>query len=158
MKSPVPPLGLVALAGLAQRAFGRRASSRARTAAAGVLAAGSAGLLAGSVLRFRRRETTVNPVDPAAATSLVTDGPNGITRNPMYVGMAGMLAANALQRGAWLAGLPVGAFVLAIDRLQIPAEEDALRAHFGAEYDEYCARVPRWLGQVRSRSTGTGPA
>lgn len=32
--------------------------------------------------------------------------------------------------------------------LQIAAEEAALSAKFGAEYDAYRARVPRWLGPV----------
>ena len=28
-------------------------------------------------------------------------------------------------------------------------EEPGLRRRFGAEYEEYCARVPRWLPRVR---------
>ena len=76
---------------------------------------------------------------------LVTTGANAVTRNPMYVGMAGLLVANALRRGSWTALLPVAAFTLVIDRVQIAAEEIALLAHFGADYEAYLAAVPRWI-------------
>lgn len=145
----MPPLGLAALAGLAQHAMARKISvSSGRAACAGVLTASSAGLLGASVLQFRRLNTTVNPVDPPQSASLVTTGVNGFSRNPMYVGMAGLLVAHAVLRGSWIGSLPVGGFILAIDRCQIPAEETALQAHFGEEYATYRARVPRWLGRV----------
>ena len=56
-----------------------------------------------------------------------------------------MIVANAIRRGSWTALLPVAAFVALVDRLQVTAEEPALRARFGAEYDDYCASVPRWV-------------
>ena len=63
----------------------------------------------------------------------------------MYVGMAGLLVANAMRRGSWVALAPVAGFILFIDRLQIAAEESALREKFGAEYESYLAATPRWL-------------
>ena len=66
----------------------------------------------------------------------------------MYVGLSGLLVANAVRLGAWKALVPVAAFALVIDRLQIPAEEAALLANFGAEYEAYRATVPRWLGRT----------
>ena len=89
--------------------------------------------------------TTVDPLRPARASGLVTSGPNRVTRNPMYVGMAGALVAHALIRGGWATVLPVAAFVAVIDRVQIRPEEAALRELFGEEYDAYCRRVRRWL-------------
>ncbi len=65
----------------------------------------------------------------------------------MYVGLAGLLVANAVRLGSWNALLPVAAFALVIDRVQIPAEESALIAKFGADYEDYRATVPRWLGR-----------
>ncbi len=65
----------------------------------------------------------------------------------MYVGLAGLLVANAVRLGSWKALVPVVAFTLVIDRLQIPAEESALLANFGADYEAYHASVPRWLGR-----------
>lgn len=80
------------------------------------------------------------------ASSLVTDGVLGYTRNPMYLALAGALTAHAVARGSWAGLLPVVGFVLAVDRGQIAAEEAALRARFGPEYEAYARRVPRWIG------------
>jgi protein-S-isoprenylcysteine O-methyltransferase Ste14 len=109
-------------------------------------AAGSAALAAAAASEFRRRGTTLEPFDPAKASVLVTTGANSVSRNPMYVGLAGLLVANAVRQGSWKALVPVAAFTLLIDRLQIVAEESALLANFGAEYDAYRSTVPRWLG------------
>ena len=76
---------------------------------------------------------------------LVTTGVNELSRNPMYVGMAGLLVANALRLRSWTAVLPLAVFTGVIDRVQIAAEEPALLANFGAEYEAYRASVPRWL-------------
>ncbi|WP_107766001.1 methyltransferase family protein [Nocardioides terrigena] len=94
---------------------------------------------------FAQRALTPDASPPSAV--------NAVTRNPMYVGMAGLLVANAVRRGAWAGLLPVAAFVLVIDRLQITAEESALLANFGADYDAYLASVPRWLDR-RSLAIG----
>ena len=102
-------------------------------------------LVVGSVREFRRNHTTVDPVTPSRASTLVTSGPNRLTRNPMYVGMAGLLTAHAAFRGGWLTVLPVAAFVVVIDQLQIRPEEAALRERFGPAYDDYCRTVRRWL-------------
>jgi protein-S-isoprenylcysteine O-methyltransferase Ste14 len=98
----------------------------------------------------------VDPVHPERATHLVTDGPYALTRNPMYVSMAGALVAHAIWRRSLAALLPVAAFVAVIDRLQVTDEEVALREHFGAAYDDYRARVPRWLGARRTSRPGEG--
>ncbi len=104
--------------------------------------------------RFRRSGTTVNPFHPERASVLVTQGSNSVSRNPMYVGMAGLLAAHALWRGSWVAWLPVVGFVALIDRVQIGAEESALAATFGTAYEAYRSSTPRWLGP---RSFDRGP-
>lgn len=112
-------------------------------------------LAAASARQFRRQGTTLEPFDPGQAAVLVTTGANAVSRNPMYVGLAGLLVANAMRLGSLKALLPVAAFTLVIDRLQITAEESALLANFGAEYEAYRATVPRWLGR-RSVPTRTG--
>jgi protein-S-isoprenylcysteine O-methyltransferase Ste14 len=99
-----------------------------------------------SARQFRDRGTTLEPFDPSHATVLVTTGANAISRNPMYVGLSGLLLANAIRRGSWAALLPAGGFVLVMDRVQITAEERALLANFGSDYEAYRATVPRWLG------------
>jgi protein-S-isoprenylcysteine O-methyltransferase Ste14 len=145
---PVVPPPLIALgAGFVQRSVApERSPGLVRKVAAVGLGAASVGLLGATAAAFRRHGTTVEPFDPSKASSLVTDGPNAFTRNPMYVGMAGVLAAHALGRGGWLTPLPVIAFIAVIDRVQIHPEEQALRALFGEDYAAYCDRVPRWIG------------
>jgi len=144
---PIPPPLLAAAAGLAQRLVTPHAgpTSKPRALTAGVVTLASMSMAGGATSRFRRGGTTVDPIHPDRASTLVTTGPNALTRNPMYVGLAGVLVANAVRRGSWLALLPAAGFVVWIDRLQIAPEEAALRGIFGEEYEDYCAAVPRWL-------------
>ncbi len=146
MKRVPPPL-LALTAAVAQRALApaRPPPSAARAAASAGVALAALSLDGAAGLGFRRSGTTVNPYRPEQSSTLVTTGVNAITRNPMYVGMAGLLVAHATWRGSWTALVPVAAFVLVIDRTQVPAEEAALVASFGASYDAYRAAVPRWL-------------
>ena len=43
------------------------------------------------LLAFRRSRTTIDPLNPDKASTLVTSGVYRITRNPMYVGLAILL-------------------------------------------------------------------
>jgi protein-S-isoprenylcysteine O-methyltransferase Ste14 len=144
---PLPPPLLAILAGLAQRGLTRDAQpvTAARKAVAGAIAAAAIGLATASARQFLRSGTTLDPRDPTQASVLVTTGVNSVTRNPMYVGLAGLLGAHAIMRGSWRALAPVGGFVALVDRLQIGPEESALLARFGDDYEAYRARVPRWL-------------
>ena len=142
-----PPAVLLAMAGLAQGvvARGRRVTPSSMVVAAPVLG-GSFCLLAASVGNFLRHRTTVDPVRVERAQHLVVDGPNRITRNPMYLGLAGVLLSHAIARRSPSAMIPLIGFVCLIDRYQIPAEEAALEARFGQAYLDYKEVVPRWLG------------
>lgn len=145
---PVPPPVLGLTAALAQRALAPRpAPSRARLALAVAVGAASVALMGTAAGSFRRRGTPVNPIKLGDSTQLVVDGPFSLTRNPMYVGMAGVLAAHALWRGP-AAALPLLAWVTVIDRLQIPPEEASMGELFGGQYAAYRDSVPRWLGPV----------
>lgn len=157
-KPTVPPLALVAAAAGAQRLMAKpaRKPSPKRLAVSTALGAASLAFAAASVREFRKSQTTVNPMSPEQATSLVVSGPFLVSRNPMYVGMAGLLSAHAVARGNWAAALPVIGFVGVIHRVQIPAEEAALTDHFGPTYIAYAARVPRWLGRPDAPARGLG--
>lgn len=145
----IPPVMLLSTSAAVQHVLARRSDGGKRGLAAGMAVAGaSAGLLGASILRFHHHRTSIDPVTVTKASTLVTDGPHALSRNPMYLGMAGMLAAHALFRGSWAAAIPVAGYVLAIDRMQIPAEEAAMQDRFGKEYEEYRVRVPRWFGPV----------
>jgi protein-S-isoprenylcysteine O-methyltransferase Ste14 len=112
--------------------------------AAAAAAAGVAVALAG-VVQFHRARTTLNPLKPQEASALVTGGIYRWTRNPMYLGMALVLAGWALYIGNFGALALVGLFVMYIDRFQIDPEERALQEHFDDEFTAYRARVRRWL-------------
>ena len=75
----------------------------------------------------------------------MTGGVFRLTRNPMYLGMALILAAWALWLGNAGGALLLAGFVAFIGRFQIAPEERALRAHFGEEFDAYARRVRRWI-------------
>jgi len=154
----VPPPAVALAAGLAQRLLTRESQplTPARAVAAGTTAVASFALAGSAAGEFRRAGTTLEPFDPGQASVLVTTGANSISRNPMYVGLAGMLVAHAALRGSWVALIPAVGFTVLINRLQIAAEEAALRTRFGADYDVYCAEVPRWLGRRSLAHAGQG--
>lgn len=115
---------------------------------AGGRALGGASLVLGVALNiaatrgFDRVGTPVRPMSPPRA--LVTDGVYRITRNPMYLGLALILAGSALALSSVWAALVVLPFVLAMDRL-IRREEAFLEDVFGDSYRAYRANVRRWL-------------
>jgi len=142
----VPPLGWVAVGLLTQKLLpGGRRPSRTSRGLAGVIAVWILGLLAWSVTAFRRHETTVDPLAPERASRLVSDGPFQVTRNPMYVAMAGVLVAHAIARRSPAGFIPAAGFILLINKVQVEAEERAMAANFGTEWDRYVATTPRWL-------------
>jgi protein-S-isoprenylcysteine O-methyltransferase Ste14 len=105
--------------------------------------AGSYGIPA--IRAFARAGTTINPVAIDTASALVTSGPFGRSRNPMYVAMALLLTAWALALDSLGALAGPLLFVVFITRFQIVPEERAMAARFGAAYHDYRQRVRRWL-------------
>jgi protein-S-isoprenylcysteine O-methyltransferase Ste14 len=97
------------------------------------------------VVSFRRAKTTVNPMKPNSASSLVVSGIYKYTRNPMYLGLVLVLLGWAafLSNLAALASLP--AFIVYINRFQIVPEERMLASLFPHEYPAYRAKVRRWF-------------
>jgi protein-S-isoprenylcysteine O-methyltransferase Ste14 len=148
LKIPPPLVALVValLMGLTASITGPLAIPLAYrlTAAIALALAGTAIRLAAQ-LTFRRAGTTVNPLQPGHASTMVCSGLYRRTRNPMYLGRALQL----LGWGAFLASpfalLLVPLYLVYVDRFQVPAEERALLARFGPEYEAYCLEVPRWL-------------
>lgn len=98
-----------------------------------------------AIRQFGRAETTVNPLDPGAATALVDNGIFGRTRNPMYVGLLLVLSGWAVWLQSASNLIVLAAFILIITELQIKPEEQALRKIFGQAYVDYCDRVRRWI-------------
>jgi protein-S-isoprenylcysteine O-methyltransferase Ste14 len=146
----LPPPGWFAAAAGAQVLLTRAARPTSRSAVAAALMVVGGGITAlAAVAALRRHGTTITPEHPEQATALVTDGPFAFTRNPIYLALAGALVAHAVLRRSPAALIPAAAFVAVIDRAQIPAEERALREHFGQRYEQYSDAVPRWIGLPR---------
>lgn len=114
-----------------------------------VVSAGFTGIAvfvaAAGIYEFRKAKTTVNPIKPESASSVVNTGVFAYTRNPMYFGL--LLIIIAL--GLWWQHLSVilcGAlFVAYMNRFQIKPEERALERLFGEDYVDYKNQVRRWI-------------
>ncbi|MEP3196519.1 MAG: isoprenylcysteine carboxylmethyltransferase family protein [Lentilitoribacter sp.] len=98
-----------------------------------------------TVLRYLRHKTTIQPNKLDQMSSLVTDGLNRYSRNPMYVGMLLWILSAGLYFGTFLVLIAAPAFVIIINKMQIELEEYALEALFGQEYLDYKTRVRRWM-------------
>ena len=79
---------------------------------------------------------------------LITAGPYGRVRNPIYLSMFGMLVATGLSLSLWWA-LVLAVAVFAIGaRIRIHNEENVLRESFGAEFDAYARQVPAMFPRI----------
>ena len=121
--------------------------------------AGAVGLLlivAGVALYFAtafwgfavRGKGTPAPIDPPK--KLVVEGPYAVVRNPMYWSVLFvMLGEAAVFHSVVLAEWAAG-FFIAVNLFVLLYEEPTLKRKFGAEYEEYCLRVPRWVPWIKA--------
>jgi len=93
---------------------------------------------------FRREDTEIDPTSPANRR-LVTRGPYQFTRNPMYLGLVTLSLGIAVWIGAWPMFVAPLAVFATVNWVHIPFEEAKMRRQFGAAYDDYVARVRRWV-------------
>ncbi len=98
-----------------------------------------------AVARFRRAKTTVHPMEPSKASTLVISGLYKFTRNPMYLGMVVGLMGIALWFGNPLNIGMLIFFIWFMTEFQIKPEEESLRGIFGGDYEAYCKQVRRWI-------------
>ena len=92
---------------------------------------------------FKKTSTTVKPhLDPS---TFISFGPFGFTRHPMYLGMALSLLGLAVFTGSLVAFISPVVFVVLMEALFIPFEEENMERIFGSEYTEYKRRVRRWI-------------
>ena len=90
---------------------------------------------------------TPAPVFPTRR--LVVGGLYRHVRNPMYVAVVSVIMGQGLFFGN-VRLLVYGAIIwLACHVFVVAYEEPKLRATFGAEYDDFCAHVPRWPPRLR---------
>lgn len=91
---------------------------------------------------------TPAPIRPTER--LVVGGPFARVRNPGYLAVVAMVGGQALLFGSW--GVAAWALLLALGfhLFVVLYEEPALRRQFGADYEAYCRRVPRWRPRLGS--------
>jgi len=97
------------------------------------------------IISFKKAETTVNPLNPDACSSLVVSGIFKWTRNPMYLALLLGLIGWGLFLGNYYSLALTVVFVVYMNRFQIVPEERALENAFGANYLEYRKQVRRWI-------------
>lgn len=97
------------------------------------------------VVSFKKAKTTVNPLKPQQASTLVNSGIYQITRNPMYVGFVFFLIALSIFLNSFLFIVLAPLFMLYITYFQIIPEERALETLFSEHYLHYKKTVRRWL-------------
>jgi protein-S-isoprenylcysteine O-methyltransferase Ste14 len=114
-----------------------------RLAGALVVAAAAAVVLWCFVRFVRDGDGTPSPLAPPRR--LVARGPYRFSRNPMYVASAAVIAGEGLLLGRPLLLLCAAVYLATMALLVLRFEEPLLRRRYGAEWDAYAARAPRWL-------------
>ena len=91
----------------------------------------------------------------AEASALVSDGPFGYVRNPIYLAGIALLLGVSVLYPSWRATDLILPLVLLVyfHVAVVRVEEPALRRRLGKDYDEYCERVPRWLPRGPARAS-----
>jgi len=121
----------------------RLAASPLAVAAGALLAAAALPVFLAFLLRFVR-EGDGTPAPVAPTERLVVGGPFRWVRNPGYVAVVALVLAQALVFASPALVAYAAALALAFHAFVVLYEEPTLRRQFGAEYEDYCRRVPRW--------------
>jgi protein-S-isoprenylcysteine O-methyltransferase Ste14 len=83
-------------------------------------------------------------IDENTDDKLITNGTFAISRNPIYTAFIFFFIGIFLTYSNILSSIFLVLLILTIHR-QILREEKFLKSHYGAEYDEYCKKVRRYI-------------
>lgn len=92
---------------------------------------------------FKRAQTTVKPHE--TPSTLITRGPYRFSRHPMYAFMALNLLGASVFLGSLTAFVGPALFLVSVELVFIPKEEETMAEAFGDEYVKYRRNVRRWL-------------
>lgn len=76
---------------------------------------------------------------------LITSGPYAFVRNPIYLGIFGLMVGTGFVVSTWWSLLGAVVFFLVGNHIRIRAEEKLLREAFGSQFDDYARRVPAFF-------------
>lgn len=85
------------------------------------------------------------PAPIAPTKKLVVEGLHRYVRNPMYIGVATIVLGQAVLFQSWHVVEYLAVVLLIVQFFVMFYEEPTLARQFGAEYEEYKKRVPRWI-------------
>jgi protein-S-isoprenylcysteine O-methyltransferase Ste14 len=121
-----------------------------------VFAAGAAIVAAGETLRLWavRHIGVISRTRSERLGPLISTGPFGFVRNPLYLGNIALWVGFAVSAHLlWL--VPIFVIILTLEYHAIVRwEEELLAERRGDEYRAYAARVPRWLPSLLARRRG----
>ena len=108
-----------------------------------ILLIGSIALIVMAFKELQNYETTYMP--DGEPEQLVKSGPFKLTRNPIYLGMFGILIASSFLMQSISAMLIPILFLSILENTWIPHEEDKLKEKFPDEWEEYTSSTKRWF-------------
>jgi len=85
------------------------------------------------------------PAPIAPTKKLVVEGLHRYVRNPMYIGVATIVLGQAVLYQSWHILEYLTNVLVIVQFFVLFYEEPTLAQQFGAEYEEYKKRVPRWI-------------
>lgn len=121
----------------------------ARVAGIALLVAGLPLFVAFNLRFVLEGEGTPAPIAPTR--QLVVGGPFRYVRNAGYIAVLALIAGQGLLLGSTRVLAYAAALFVLFHAFVVFYEEPTLRRRFGAEYDDYCRRVPRWMPRLRQR-------
>jgi protein-S-isoprenylcysteine O-methyltransferase Ste14 len=89
------------------------------------------------------------PAPIAPTKTLVVKGLHRFVRNPMYIGVALIIAGQAWLFHSLHIAIYLACFWLIAHLFVLFYEEPTLRRQFGQEYERYRERVPRWIPRLK---------
>ena len=90
------------------------------------------------------------PAPIAPTKFLVTTALHGYVRNPMYIGVFGVLLGEVVTFRSMVLLLYAAFICVAVQLFVIFYEEPTLRRRFGESYEEYLRCVPRWIPKFKA--------
>jgi protein-S-isoprenylcysteine O-methyltransferase Ste14 len=104
------------------------------------------------------REGHGTPAPNAPTDTLVVGGLYRYLRNPMYVGVALVIAGQCLAFRSLPLVVWLAVFGAAVTGFVVGYEQPTLRARYGPAYDEYRRQVPAVLPRPGQRTRSTRPS
>ena len=94
---------------------------------------------------FNKHNTTISPLKPEKATSLIMSGIYMYSRNPMYLGMLFILISISIRFNIIGGIISISTFIIYITKFQIIPEEEQLKRIFGEKFLNYKKKTRMWL-------------